>query len=106
MNNKFSGMMGLARRSGNVAFGYEQVVQMMNSGKLSLVIITDDTSKRTSDRIKRVCEETATHWIEYGDKTVLSQAIGQFNKTVFGIRDKNIAEQLMVYYTEWKNGKG
>lgn len=96
-------MLGIARRSGNVSFGFEQVSQMMGKGKLKLVIISEDTAERTAKKIMQICQETRTPWIIYGDKEELSQAIGQYNKTVFGVKDKNIAKQLLVYYNELKN---
>ena len=105
MNHKILGMMGIARRSGNMAFGYEQLKQQILKGRVFLVILAVQTSERTKKRIQGLCEETGTEWIVYGNKDELSHAIGQVNKTVFGITDENMARQVMVYYKE-AIGKG
>ncbi len=100
MNRKILGMMGIARRSGSIAFGYEQLCQQMLKGRIALVIIAVETSERTKKKILSLCEDTGTRWIVYGNKDELSHAIGQVNKTVFGISNENMARQVLVYYKE------
>lgn len=102
MKNKFLGMMGLARKSGNVSFGYDQVVEMIEKNKVQLVIIAEDISENTFKKIISVCETFEIQWIQYGTKEILSNAIGKYNKSIFGINDNNFAKQMVVYHNDMK----
>lgn len=93
-------MMGIARRSGNIAFGFEQLKQQILKGQIVLVIVAMETSEGTKKKILSLCEDTGTKWIVYGNKDELSHAIGQVNKTVFGITNKNMARQVLAYFKE------
>lgn len=105
MKNKLLSMMGFARKSGNLSFGFEQVMQMIKKNKVKLVIISLDISKNSSKKIIAACINNNIPWIQWGKKDELSHAIGQFNKTIFGINNENFAEQLMVYHKQM-NEKG
>lgn len=103
MKNKFLGMMGFARKSGNMSFGYEQVVEMIKKSKVQLVVIAEDISENRFKKIISVCETFEVQWIQYGTKEMLSNAIGQYNKSIFGVHDNNFAKQMVVYHNDMKN---
>lgn len=100
MNRKIDGMLGLARRSGNLAYGFDQVREEVFQGKVLLVVLATDSSDRTMRNMQEICQENQTPWIVYGTKYSLSQAIGLVNKAVLGIREPNMARQIAVYYKE------
>ncbi len=102
MRNKFLGMMGLARKSGNVSFGYDQVVEMIKKNKVQLVIIAEDISENSLKKIISVCETFEIQWIQYSTKEILSDATGLYNKSIFGINDNNFAKQMVVYHNDMK----
>ena len=102
MKNKLLSMLGFARKSGNLSFGFEQVMQMINKNKVKLVIISSDISENTSKKVIANCNNNNIPWIQWGSKKDLSHAIGQVNKTIFGVNNENFARQLMVYHNQMK----
>ena len=102
MNNKILSLLSFARKSNNIAFGFMQVVQQINKGKIELIIIADDISQGSEKKIRKVAQEHMIKVIKFSTKDVLSQSIGQYNKSIFGIKNKNFAERILEYYLEEK----
>lgn len=100
MKRKTAGMLGLARRSGTLAYGFEQVRERILRGDVLLVILAEDASERTTKKMVQLCEETETQWIVTGTKETLSHAIGLVNKAVLGLTDPNMAKQVKAYHSE------
>ncbi len=69
-------------------------IEKIKFKKAKLLIIAEDTSQNTKDKINRVCEENKIKLYEYGKKDEISYAIGKQNKTVVAILDNNFAKNL------------
>ena len=64
---------------------------MINRKKVKLIIVAKDSSQRTIDNFKEKCTENNIDFYIFGKKDDLSKAIGKLNKTVIGVKDKNLA---------------
>lgn len=93
-NNKVYGLLGLTRKAGKLVFGSESCLDMINKGKVKLVIVANDSSERTIDIFKSKCLEKKIDFYIYGTKLEISKAIGKVNKTVIGVKDKNLSEAI------------
>lgn len=91
INNKVYGLLGLATKAGKIAFGTDSCLDMISKKKVKLVIVAKDSSQRTIDNFKKRCIENDIDFYIFGEKDDLSKAIGKLNKTVIGVKDKNLA---------------
>ena len=85
------GLLGLTAKAGKIVFGTESCLDMVAKRKVKLVIVTEDSSERTKKHFKEKCKENNINFYIYGNREELSKAIGKTNKTVIGIKDKNLA---------------
>lgn len=89
------GFIGLSMKAGKIVFGTEAVVQSIQKRKVKLVIVAEDAADRTIEKFRKLAEECKIPFVKYGETNSLSKAIGKDNKVVIGIKDKNIAEQIV-----------
>ncbi len=61
---------------------------------VKLVVVAEDSSNRTKDKFKRICEEFHIPIIEFADIETLSKTIGKNNKAIIGIQDINLSKEI------------
>lgn len=91
INNKVYGLLGLATKAGKIAFGTDSCLDVIEKRKVKLVIVAEDSSERTISNFQNKCKENNIDFYLFGKKEDISKAIGKVNKTVVGIKDKNLA---------------
>lgn len=91
INNKVYGLLGLATKAGKVTFGTESCLDMISKKKVKLIIAAEDSSERIIKNFKEKCVKNNINFYVFGNKEEISQAIGKSNKTVIGVKDKNLA---------------
>lgn len=98
INNKVLGLIGLAMKAGKVSFGADSVEESIMRKKVKLVIISKESSERTKNKFKEICEKNKLPVIIDWDIESLSNAIGKNNKAILGIKDANFAESILKKY--------
>ena len=91
INNKVYGLLGLTTKAGKLIFGTESCLDMINKKKAKLIIVAEDTAERTIDNFREKCKQNNIDFYIFGKKEEISKAIGKPNKTVIGVKDKNLA---------------
>lgn len=94
-NSKVLGLLGLAARARNIAFGADSVEMEIKKKKVNLVIIAEDASNRTKEKFEKLCYDYDIPIIIQGTIEYLSKAIGKSNKAIIGIKDSNIANGIL-----------
>lgn len=94
INKKILGLIGLAARARKICFGADSVELQIQKKKAYLVIVAKDSSDRTKDKFKSICEEKGIPIIIEGEIESLSKAIGKSNKAIIGIEDVNLASEI------------
>ena len=61
---------------------------------VKFVVVAEDSSNRTKDKFKRICEEFHIPIIEFADIETLSKTIGKNNKAIIGIQDINLSKEM------------
>lgn len=56
MNDKLLSLLGIARRAGKLALGHDAVKELLNAGKVKLVIFTCDASERLKGELGTAAE--------------------------------------------------
>lgn len=95
INNKVYGLLGLTAKAGKLTFGTDSCLDMIEKHKLKLVIVAEDSSERTIKNFKDKCVQNNIDFYIFGKKDDLSKSIGKVNKTVVGIKDKNLAGAII-----------
>lgn len=95
MINKVYGLLGICSKAGKLAVGTEAVIENVLKNQIELVIIAEDTSQKTKQKIKKICEEKNVEVKIFGNIFDNSNAIGKVNKAIIGIKDKNLAKAIL-----------
>lgn len=94
LTNKVYGLLGISMKAGKLTYGTDSTMDMLSKRKIKLIIVAKDSSERTIKHFKDKCKENKVLFYIFGSKEEISNAIGQNNKTVIGIRDINLAEAI------------
>ena len=86
--------MDYLQKHGKISFGADRVENDIKKKTIKLVIVAEDSSNRTKDKFKRICENYDVPIIEFGNIETLSKAIGKNNKAILGIEDVNLAKEI------------
>ncbi len=93
-NKKILGLIGLGARARKICFGSDSVEQQIRKGKVKMVIVANDSSDRTKEKFKKICQQQDIPIIIQEKIEVLSKAIGKSNKAIIGIEDSNLADEI------------
>ena len=94
-NNKVNGLLGLAARSGNIIYGTDAVIEAIYKKKVKLVIIAEDSSEKTKEKLIAVCLKNNIKNIFYGTIFENSKVIVKTNKAILAIKYGNFAEAIL-----------
>ena len=95
INNKIYGLLGLTSKAGKLAFGTDSCLEMIAKHKVKLIIVAEDSSERTINNFREKCKQNDIDFYDFGKKEDISKSIGKVNKTVIGIKDKNLAGAII-----------
>lgn len=95
IENKVSGLIGLAMRAGKVVFGTDACKQEIQRNKVKLLIIAKDAAERTKTNFKDICKEKNLPIIEFLEIETISKSIGKDNKAIIGIKDTNFSKEII-----------
>ena len=95
MVNKVYGLLGICSKAGKIAAGTEAVIEGIYKNQIELVIVAEDTSQKTKQKIEKVCKEKNIVIKSFGTIFDNSNAIGKVNKAIIGIKDKNLAKAIL-----------
>ena len=90
MNNKFLGMLGLAKRAGKVQTGEDICSKAVKSGVSKLIIVACDASDNTKKSITDSCK-----FVEAGSKAELGKFTGADSRAVVSVNDDNFAKAIL-----------
>ncbi len=95
MREKIESYMGFAAKSRKLISGAETCKAFMAKGKVKLLIIAEDISANTKEKVIR---EAVRHNVEYkvfGEKEKLSAMTGETDSGIFGILDDNFKNVIL-----------
>ena len=98
MNNKIINLLGLATRARNIVSGDNAVENALKLNKVKMLIISEEASDKTKKNYKFYANKYNIPIIFMGKIEELSNAIGEKNRAIIGIKDRNIANQIIKIY--------
>lgn len=95
MTDKLLGLLGLARRGGNLCFGFDAVCKAVAQGKAQAVLLAQDASERTAAEIGRRCEGSQAELLRPAcTMAALGGAIGRNDTAVVAVLDRSLANRV------------
>lgn len=98
INKKILGLIGLAARARKICFGADSVEDKIKKNKVKILLIAEDSSKRTQEKFIKLSKEYKIRFIVLGNIDELSKSIGKENKAIIGIEDINLAKEIEKIY--------
>lgn len=95
INKKILGLLGLAARARKIAFGADSVENELKARKIKVIIVAEDSSKRTKEKFTKLGEQYNIPIIIKGNIDELSKTIGKNNKAIIGIKDINLSNEIV-----------
>lgn len=82
------------KRHGKLVIGTESCMDTIYKNKVKIIILAEDSADRTIKNFQIKCREKGIPFYLFGTKAELSKRIGANNKTVIGVKDKNLAQAI------------
>ena len=95
MNSKIVGLIGLCRKSGNLACGATATESAIKRKKCYLVIIAEDCGESIRKKIINLCTENAVEYRIMETKIWLGAAAGLDGKAVIAIKSNDFAQGIL-----------
>ena len=92
---KIRGLLGIAKKSGNLVSGELAVKQAVQQGDACLVIVAGDASANTKKLFNDKCTFYEIPLITAFEKTTLGRAIGCDDRSSAAVTDKGIADAMI-----------
>ena len=86
--------MDYLQKHGKLSFGADSVENGIKKNIVKLVVIAEDSSNRTKDKFKKICEEFHIPIIQIADIETLSKTIGKNNKAIIGIQEIKLYKKI------------
>lgn len=99
MNEKFLGMLGMAKRAGKVSSGEAVCSKAIKNGEARLVIIASDASENTKKSVINSCLYYGVDYIEAASMADIGKYAGSASeRAVAVINDNNFAKAILDKY--------
>ncbi len=95
MRSKVESYMGFAARARKLSTGYNTCLFMMEKGKLRLLILAEDLSDNSKEKMIAAAKQNDLQYRIYGSIEALSHITGTQGKGIFGIADENFAKVIL-----------
>lgn len=99
MNEKFLGMLGMAKRAGKVISGEAVCSKAIKNGEAKLAIIASDASENTKKSIINSCLYYSVDYIEAASMSDIGKYTGSASeRAVAVVNDNNFAKAILDKY--------
>lgn len=99
MNEKFLGMLGMAKRAGKVISGEAVCSKAIKNGEARLVIIASDASENTKKSVINSCQYYRVDYIEAASMADIGKYTGSASeRAVAVVNDNNFAKAILDKY--------
>jgi len=88
-------LLGIAQKAGKLVSGQDTVERMALSNKLFLIIVAEDASSNTKEKMANISKSKKIPIFFLGNSAQLGHAIGREERKVIGIIDRGFAKELI-----------
>ncbi len=94
MTEKELRLIGLGARAGSVVVGTARVRDGLRSGKVLLVVLAGDHSRRTEEKVARLARGKGVGIVEGPGSVELGLRLGRTSVQALGLLDPNLASEI------------
>jgi len=87
-------LLGISQKAGKLVSGQEIVEKAINAKKVFLIIVSEDASKNTKEKMRCLSTKANIPIFYWCHSNELGKAIGKEQRKVIGITDKGLAEEI------------
>lgn len=95
MRKKIDSYLGFAKKSRNLISGGNTCVIMGQKKKLKLIIVCEDASENSKEKMMTLARKNKIPCLTYGKSDDISRITGTTGRSVFGIVDSKFAEIIV-----------
>ncbi|MCK4503623.1 MAG: ribosomal L7Ae/L30e/S12e/Gadd45 family protein, partial [Desulfuromonadales bacterium] len=96
INQKITGLIGMARKSGQFTAGTNAVIESLRKGSsFALVIIAEDISVAIGKKIEALVEKNKIYGVRLYNKQAIGQMLGKEERSVIAIPAGLLADSLL-----------
>lgn len=92
--NKLLNLLGIARKAGALTLGFTATAQAVKGGRLTLVLLSTDTSPHTKEKIERLCRQQEIRLYYATKQEELGRALGKETLAVVGVLAPELAKAI------------
>lgn len=100
MNDKFLQFLGLMKKAGKLAEGYNRCEDGFNKKEISLLILSQDLSLNTKEKFVKYCNKSNIPYLEAYSKEELGMVLGRPEINIVGVTDKKISRRLSELFEQ------
>ena len=102
MINKIYSILGICMKAGKLVCGSDVCIENIKKRKAKLVIVSEDASQNTKDKIANITKQNNITLIYFGEKEFLSKSVGKVDKAIYAILDDGFSKKILELLTESK----
>lgn len=95
MINKLYSMLGIGKKAGLVVLGETGSIHSIKKDKSKLIILSEDASDNTKDKIISLCKNHKTKYYIIGEKQKLGYALGKDLLSIISVTDEKFAQAIV-----------
>ena len=82
--------------------GSDVCIENIKKRKAKLVIVSEDASQNTKDKIANITKQNNITLIYFGEKEFLSKSVGKVDKAIYAILDDGFSKKILELLKESK----
>ncbi len=94
-NKKILSYLGFAAKARKVLNGYNTCLSTMEKGKGRLLILAEDLSENSKEKMISKAKQCGVKYIVHGDSDEMSRITGTSGKSIFCITDENFKKVIL-----------
>lgn len=93
--DKIYSFLGLIQKAGKLASGYNSCIFEIGKDKCKLIIVAQDATDNTKDKLISLCNSKKVPVKIWGDKQKLGLSIGKLSRSVLAVKDENMSKVVL-----------
>jgi len=92
-------LLGIAQKAGRLVSGFDAVHRAVDRGRAKLVLVSQDASVKTVERVRQIADARQVPMISWGSMRALGEAIGRPDRAVVAVLDPQLAEAVQKAFS-------
>jgi len=99
-------LLGISQKAGKLISGQDSVERVVNSKRIYLIIISQDSSENTKKRFLNMANSKNIPVVVWGTANDLGKSIGKEGRKVLSLTDRGLADAIYKRIKSFNGGGG